>query len=374
MKLEYFDVDSATGFLPNPDPLTCLPAEFAAWDALGAQLPALLLAGQARHALASMPALDTAHLSTKYELERAMLLLSTFVNAYVWGEADVETHIPAALAVPLWEVTQRVGRKPIISHASNVLYNWRRIDPAGPIDLDNMTTLQPFLGSSDEAWFVLVTVAVEARGAVVLPHLVLAQHAVSAGDASRLSTALTHIADGIACMTKTILRMYEKCDPHVFFHRVRPFLAAWPAPGVIYEGVSVTPMMFAGGSAGQSSLVQALDAVLRVRHTHTTSSSFLTEMRDYMPPAHRAFVVQLERGPDVRAFVLANAESHPELMDIYNRCIDALTDFRRKHMEIAVRYITQQAPKAEQALGTGGTSLAKFLGTTRDETRQSKLA
>ena len=302
-----------------------------------------------------------------------MLLLSTFVNAYVWGEAEIATRIPAALAVPLWQVTQQVGRKPIISHASNVLYNWRRIDPGKPIDLDNLATLQPFLGSSDEAWFVLVTVAIEARGAAVLPQLVRAQQAVAENDASGLTETLAQIAVGIGCMTKTLLRMYEQCDPHVFFHRVRPFLAAWPATGVVYEGISETPMVFAGGSAGQSSLVQSLDAVLNVRHTHAATSGFLSEMRHYMPPKHRAFVEALAQGPDVRAFVATHTSTQPALAEVYNQCIDTLTDFRRKHMEIAVRYITQQAPKAEEAVGTGGTSLARFLGATRDETRQSKL-
>jgi indoleamine 2,3-dioxygenase len=277
------------------------------------------------------------------------------------------------LAVPLWHVTQCVGRKPIISHASNVLFNWRRIDPRGGIDLDNLATLQPFLGSSDEAWFVLVTVAVEARGAALLPVLVQAQDATATGDATTVGDALARIASGIGSMSETLMRMYGKCDPHVFFHRVRPFLAAWPAPGVIYEGISETPMMFAGGSAGQSSLVQSLDAVLGVRHTHPETMGFLAEMRQYMPPKHRAFVEALEGGPDVRAFVIARRPSAPNVADAYDRCIHALTDFRRKHMEIAVRYITMQSPRPAEALGTGGTSPARFLGAAREDTKRHGL-
>jgi len=275
--------------------------------------------------------------------------------------------------VPLWQVAEQVGRKPIISHASNVLYNWRRIDPHGGLDLDNLATLQPFLGSSDEAWFVLVTVAIEARGAALLPSLVGAQDAVAMSDVSKLGEALVRIATGIGCLSTTLMRMYDKCDPHVFFHRVRPFLAAWPAPGVIYEGVSETPMLIAGGSAGQSSLVQSLDAALGVRHTHPDTTGFLAEMRGYMPPKHRAFVEALERGPDVRAFLLAHRSSVPTLADAYDGCIAALTDFRRKHMEIAVRYITKQSSASADAVGTGGTPLARFLGATKEETRRHGL-
>ena len=101
IRLSDFDVDPITGFLPNPDPLTHLPPQFARWDELGAQLPALLLAGKARTRLASMPLLEVSQLEGRMQLERAMLLLSTFVNAYVWGEPEPATRIPSNLAVPL---------------------------------------------------------------------------------------------------------------------------------------------------------------------------------------------------------------------------------------------------------------------------------
>jgi len=369
-----FDIDPLTGFLPNPDPLTHLPPYFAAWDALGAQLPVMLLARKTRAYIAAMPLLDVNRLEGRGQRERAMLLLTTFANAFVWGEPQVATRIPASLAVPLCRVSALVGRKPIISHASNVLYNWLRIDASGSIDLDNLTTLQPFLGSSDEAWFVLVTVAIEARGAAALSQLVRAQAAVVAGDTAEVSSALTQIAQTVEVMTRTLLRMYEQCDPHVFFHRVRPFLAAWPAPGVIYEGVSAAPMIFAGGSAAQSSLVQALDAALGVQHTSERSRPFLHEMRGYMPPGHRRFIETLECGPDMAAFVHANRTTAPLLMDNYNHVIDLLSEFRRQHMEVATRYITMQAPKPEAALGTGGTDFAHFLDATKRETRARRLS
>ena len=373
INLADYAVDPITGFLPSPDPLRQLPAPFADWDEVGADLPALLLAGTARVRLAALPHADVAQLQDGLQLERAMLLLSTFANAYVWGEPEPAQRIPSALAVPLWQITERLGRKPIISHASNALHNWRRLDSCAGITLDNLGILQPFLGSSDEAWFVLVTVAVEACGAAALQHLVRAQTAVMQNDIATLGDALSHIASVIGRMSATLNRMYEKCDPHIFFTRIRPFLASWPAPGVVYEGVSETPVVFAGGSAGQSSLVQALDAALSVRHTDPRSSPFLLEMRGYMPPPHRKFVEVLEAGPDMRAFVQTHTPSQPALAEAYNACIGLLTNFRKQHMEIAVRYITKQMPDNEEAKGTGGTSLAQFLGATRQETRERHI-
>jgi len=373
IELADFAIDPVTGFLPSPDPLRALAAEFAAWDALGADLPALLLARQARDRLARLALLDVDRLHSAAERERAMLLLSTFAGAYVWGEAEPAKRLPPPLAVPLWRISERLGRKPIIAHASSVLHNWRRLDPAGPLTLENLAMLQGFLWSSDEAWFVLVTVAVEACGAAALPALVEAQRAVATEDAPALAGALARIAATAERMHATLLRMYEQCDPHIFYHRVRRFLGGWEAPGMIYEGVSETPQRYSGGSAGQSSLIQALDAGLGVRHVSPDSSPFLSEMRAYMPPPHRRFLEALDAGPDVRAFVRERLADAPQLSERYNRCIDLLDAFRRAHLKIAVDYITHRAARPEEAKGTGGTDLTTFLGATKRETRAHRL-
>ncbi len=373
LDLSDFEIDPVTGFLPSPDPLRCLPPEFAAWDTLGAELPALLLAGQARDRLARMPLLDITRLEGPAERERAMLLLATFAGAYVWGSHDPAQRLPRPLAVPLWQISERLGRKPIIAHASNVLHNWRRLDPTGPLDLENLAMLQGFLWSSDEAWFVLVTVAIEACGAAALPALGEAQRAAATDDTPALVAALERIAATIERMRTTLLRMYEHCDAYIFYHRVRRFLGGWEAPGVIYEGISETPVTFSGGSAGQSSLIQALDAGLGVRHVSPESSPFLSEMRAYMPPPHRHFLEALDAGPDVRAHVRQRQGDAPQLADSYNRCIDLLDAFRYVHVKIAVEYITRQAPRPEEAKGTGGTPLTTFLGATKRETRAHRL-
>jgi indoleamine 2,3-dioxygenase len=94
-------------------------------------------------------------------------------------------------------------------------------------------------------------------------------------------------------------------------------------------------------------------------------------MRAYMPPPHRRFVAALEAGPDIGAFV--DAHHTPALAAAYNGCIDALTEFRKQHMEIAVRYITMQSPERGEAKGTGGTSFALLLGTAKRETRERRM-
>ena len=64
MKLAEYDVDKVRGFLPTEDPLAALPPAFAELDALGAELPALLLTGRCRRTLQRFPNLPLEQLST----------------------------------------------------------------------------------------------------------------------------------------------------------------------------------------------------------------------------------------------------------------------------------------------------------------------
>ena len=373
MNLHNYAIDPERGFLPNPDPLTELSPAFASWDELSAQLPALLMTGRLRTAVSQLPILDSDQLTTNHQLERAMMILSAVGGAYVWGSAEPALHLPPGLAVPWWQVAGRLDRPPITAHASLVLHNWRRLDEKRPISPDNLALNQPFLGGLDESWFFLLTVAIEAAGAPAIPALLAVQEAVTAVDPTTTIENLQQIATVLEEINVLLARMPEQCDPYIFFHRVRPFVASWPEPGVVYEGISDQPICFAGGSAAQSSLLQAIDAGLGVVHEDEKTRPFLLEMRRYMPPKHRQFVADLGHRSSLRPFIQAHQQSHPTLPDTYNLCLQKLDDFRKLHLEFSVRYILHQAPDQEAAKGTGGTSFVPFLSQARKETREAVI-
>ena len=132
--------------------------------------------------------------------------------------------------------------------------------------------------------------------------------------------------------------------------------------------------VLAGGSAAQSSLFQAIDAALGISHEHEDSHPFLLAMRRHMPPSHRAFLETLdEGGPLLRSLVMEHRGDHPRLAERYDGAVRALDSFPKTHFEMAVRYITRQAPEHQVAKGTGGTDLATFLKKTREETKNKLL-
>ena len=279
------------------------------------------------------------------------------------------------IAVPWAAVAERLGRPPIVTHCSVVLNNWRRIDPNDGIVADNIACIQHFLGGMDEQWFFTATVELEAVGAGALLPLAEAKDAVSAGDVDLLTKKLEQVQDVFKKVNVALMRIYERCDPHIFYHRIRPFLAGWNQTGMLFEGVGQvegTSLKIHGASAAQSSLIQAFDAGLGIVHLHPETKPFLTLMRRYMPPKHRGFLEALESGASVYDFVQDHKDTSPQLVDVFNQCIDELDEFRRAHMEIAVRFVLKQGKNGEDGLGTGGTSFVPFLSEARKETKAKR--
>ncbi|MCA8905243.1 MAG: indoleamine 2,3-dioxygenase, partial [Hyphomonas sp.] len=67
------------------------------------------------------------------------------------------------------------------------LENWRLIDQDGPIDLSNVQVIQHFDGGMDEAWFILVHVAIEARAGELLDEALKLIPAADAGDTKEVA-------------------------------------------------------------------------------------------------------------------------------------------------------------------------------------------
>jgi len=380
--LKRFDLSPERGFLPLQDPARALPTAFHRWDELAADLPKLLAAGRVHAALRALPTLDVSALSGDGTLRRAMMLLSYFGHAWVWGGPQPEDRIPESVAVPWCAVAARLGRPPVLSYASYALDNWRRLDPEGPLELGNLAILQNFLGGADEDWFILVHLEIEARAAQVIAALGPACAAAEARDWGRLSDRLAGIADGIESLCQSLGRMPELCDPYVYYQRVRPYIHGWKdhpllPEGVVYEGVAAfagRPQRLRGETGAQSGIVPALDAALGVEHAGDPLRAYLAEMRDYMPPGHREFVAAVEAAPSIRAAAIASGDRH--LQAAYDECVRWLEAFRSTHLDYAARYIHQQRPSGganPTGVGTGGTPFMAYLRKHRDETARHRL-
>jgi indoleamine 2,3-dioxygenase len=265
----------------------------------------------------------------------------------------------------------------VLSYASYALDNWRRFDALGPLRVENLAILQNFLGGQDEDWFILIHVEIEALAARALRAAPAARDAARRGDAAALAAQLEEVACAIEAMLGSLRRMPERCDPYVYFTRVRPFIHGWKnhpglPDGVVYDGVVELPgpQRLRGETGAQSTIVPVLDALLGVAHAPDPLREYLDEMRGYMPPRHRAFLEHVEAGASVRGAVRELGGARPELTEVYDECLRWLEAFRALHLDYAGRYIHAQAGGGANPsdVGTGGTPFMKYLAKHRDET------
>ncbi|KAI8326163.1 indoleamine 2,3-dioxygenase alpha/beta type [Martensiomyces pterosporus] len=410
LRLEDYDISPSNGFLPTEPPLTRLPDPYyEPWERIMDKFNQYLLAHQIRRLVRRLPVLDTDKLTTKAEYQRAFTILGFMAHAFVWGrngaasEPASEFLLPS-ISVPWVAVADYLQLNPVICCAAVCHWNWQILDEDAkdPLDIDNLGTLHTFSGSTDESWFYLVTTAIEAKGARGLNAILDGIRAVEEDNIDRLTVALGQIATSLQEANVLLERMYERCDPYVFYWKIREFLAGWENMaeaglpyGVLYEGVDDTDTFsldnwqslirrfrkYAGGSAAQTPLLQAFDIALGIKHYPTgdrgkqttvndarlrlanagvpeppKANSYLVRMRDYMPGGHRRFLEDLAATCTIREYVLLacsdavlqrGMDSDPRvaLRVAYNRCVDLMKEFRDKHIMIVTRYIIMQAKK-----------------------------
>ncbi|ODQ64675.1 Indoleamine 2,3-dioxygenase [Nadsonia fulvescens var. elongata DSM 6958] len=422
-----YEVSPETGFLPSQVPLERLPQDYyAPWETAVANLPALILTHRLREQVHRLPLLATDQLVTLPQWRRAYMVLSFLCHGYVWAgdvkEQESQTAagtkvtitttdtlpsdtLPTVLTQPWMAVCEKLELLPVATYAGLCLWNFRTVvECASPAEwtLESLATLNTYTGSIDESWFYLVSTAMERQGGPALKAGLLALQAVRDDDASQVIHQLQIIAQIVDSITTLLGRMYEMCDPHVFYFRMRPYLAGWKnmaeagLPQGVKYGDEKTFRQYSGGSNAQSSLIQALDILLNVEHhptgyssSTTTSSNFIHEMRCYMPGPHRRFLEHLTSVADIRDYVVTNqSQETPNasaLVLAYDACVAMMRVFRDKHIQIVTRYIILQAKKnartthsatkrdglaqsSNAETGTGGTALIPFLKQARDET------
>ena len=354
------------GFLPERDPWRAFPpaSPLAALDNLGRDLPSLLIdPGFRQNALelklpAWTPPDDPAEALPQLRLYygRLGVLASAYVNQVGQPPSIV---LPANIAVPLCSVCRLLDRPPILSYDGYALYNWKRFDPAGPIALGNIDTLQNFVHLYDEHWFILVHVEIEAIAAEILSAIDKAGRAeADAPDETALNEALAAIARAVWRQVAVLRRIPQHMDPAIYFRTFRPYIRFFEH--VVYEGVDVEPSDYRGETGAQSSIVPALVAFLKIPHRASLLTDHLAEMSNFMPAEHRRLLAEIEALPDPRP--LADKET-------YNELLEAVATFREVHIGWAYEYIHR---RVEDPRGTGGTPFMRWLKQLIDETRAWK--
>ncbi|XP_056889910.1 indoleamine 2,3-dioxygenase 1 isoform X3 [Takifugu flavidus] len=421
--LHSYCVSQELGFVLS-DPLQELPPYYQPWMDIALHVPQLVEAHQLRSCVDQMPLLSSQFLNLHRELRLAHLALGVMTMGYIWQEGEKNTveMLPQNLAIPYWEVSQRLGLPPILTHADTVLANWRKKDPLGPFAIDNLELLVSIPGGDCAQGFFLVTLLVELAAASGIWNIPTVINGVRNGNAAAVAGALEAIGRSLQDMkdalqlmhgdvshthTHTHTHTHPYCifnvflflvhvKPAVFYGIMRIFLSGWKdnpsmPSGLVYQGVQPEPLEYSGGSAAQSSLLHCFDELLGVEHGGK-SGAFLTRMRSYMPPAHRKLIEDISLQTPLKTFVQQRASE--ELTQAFQNCLTKLLALRNYHITVVSRFITipaararqireqtsgveeliSKAPAALEEMGTGGSSIMTFLKHVRRETKEAFLS
>jgi indoleamine 2,3-dioxygenase len=354
------------GFLPWPDPLRRFAPDspLAVLDELGRDLPSLLedpgFRDYARGLELPPPPMTIDHPDALAQLRLYYVRVGFLASAYVnqVGQPPA-TLLPRNIAGPLCAVCALLERPPILSYDGYALYNWKRFDPAGPIALGNIDTLQNFVHLYDEHWFILVHVEIEALAAGILAAICRIPHAVPDGDETQINQSLTAVANAVWQQVDVLRRVPEKMDPALYFRTFRPYIRFFE--NIVYEGVAEAPMNFRGETGAQSSIMPTLVALMKIPHRPSALTNHLADMRQFMPAEHRVAIEPVESLPDFR---------HLADKDAYNDVLEAIATFREVHLGWARDYIQRWVTDPR---GTGGTPYLQWLAQLIDETRAHRI-
>ena len=384
------DKKAFNGFLPDTEPLyhiDCSNVDVAKLKDLSLAIPKLLLTNKIRSQVDKLPSSFFSHDLSIYkeeELRSLNVQFSFLAHAYVWGDLNPSKILPACLAKPWVKISEMLGRPAVLSYASYCLDNWHKIDSDEPVSLDNVALNYNFLGGIDEDWFVTIHVCIEDKAKLAITSALNLALAFEENKVNKdlVLKDLSNVKESMMEVNHIFRKMPEKCDPYIYYHRVRPYIFGWKnnpdlPEGLIYEDCfDNQPQLFRGETGAQSSIVPTLDALFNVVHERDELREYLDEMRLYMPPGHRELIEYVEKHSKLKEFINENED----LKQIYDECLQEVSIFRTQHLQYAADYIHSQNTKStlfgsggSKVRGTGGTPFMKYLKKHRDETDKSKI-
>ncbi|THG99972.1 hypothetical protein EW026_g2487 [Hermanssonia centrifuga] len=420
---QHYDVDPNTGCFP-PEPLPQLPRPFSFWENALAEVQGVLYLGNDesdealdkreagenwRAQVRSWPVIETTvlHENIRY-LQKAHMVLAFIMHFYVHSTPPTEDnspiHIPRAICVPLVAVSQALGTAPVLTFADTVLWNWTFINPELPLSADNIRYVTLLSGTDAERAFYEVSGIVELKGVEMLQIIesfMLLPNTTDYASVAKISRDLSQLKKIVEELTDIFLSIRDAVDPKAFHWQCRPWWSGAPAPSSsqpewIFEGVPKSATVdVSGPSAGQSTVMHALDVFLDIDHRLTqkrqpapsesnkkADTGFMERMRRYMPRLHREYLARIG---DVPQSVREVANATPTLREPYNAAVAALKRLRDVHIRIVTLYVVTMSHSAPPtdikrkiqeegiARGTGGNEASSLLKAGRDATTRAML-
>ncbi len=319
--LSTYSISEEYGFL-SINSIEKLSTEYAEWENIAEEFTGLFETDKLRVKLDEMRIIHDPFFKNKIEWERAMLLLSYFANAYVMGINERLDYLPESIVIPLVKVADKLKRKPILSHASAVLNNWKLINPDKPFSIQNIGTIINFKNSKIESSYILKAILFEKNAAKGIKTCIDAILAIEKNDELELLFSLQEIKKTILILIQNLKELKSDFESYFFNKEQDPLQISFE--NIDYKGVENPIRTYRGFNIMQSLIFQMFDALFCIRNNNL----FLKEMRDYMSPLHHDFLRFITFKSKLKDYCL----QRKSLQNDYKDCLDLLEQFRSEYL------------------------------------------
>jgi len=387
----FFAVSGQHGFLPVQDPLPVLPEKYADLQKVLDAMPVVLPDGQPGllHTegaiLQAVDRLgdhfDAVQAETEIAVQQALFRSYGFLtSAYLlepsfqqfrkdgtYGKA--RRHLPAHIARPFCEVSDRLGVFPWLDyHYAYSLGNYRRINPRGELDWENLTMCNRFSGQADEVGFIMLHVDINRFSAPLVGSILGTLDAASKGNIPWHP----FLEANLNAMKKVNARRKEmwKASRWQHYNDFRVFIMGVKGnheifgDGVFYEGVWDEPKAFRGQTGAQDDIIPMQDIFTGlVRHyPENDLTRYLLDLRLYRPLCVRQFLDDLSetmaglhpKGLPGWLKDQKDADSLGFLLGI----LEEIYHFRNGHWQFVQKYIMSNTRYSQ---ATGGTPITSWI-------------
>lgn len=387
----FFNVSAQHGFLPVKAPLATLPTTFFDLQTLLDAMPVVI--SENKYGLLNTPnAIVEPVLAIKnhiQEIEKendifvlqalfrsysflasAYLLEPSFQQFKIDGKyGKARNVLPVNIAVPFCRVAEKLNVFPWLDyHYAYSLGNYKKIDPNGDLDWENIAMCNKFSGQPDEAGFIMLHVDINRFSTNLVGSVMGTIQALFKGEKD-----VSHLLENNwNTMKQMNIRRKEmwKASRWQHYNDFRVFIMGVKGntdlfgDGVLYEGVWDEPKAFRGQTGAQDDIIPMQDIFSGVifYYPQNELTKYLLDLRLYRPKCVQEFFIDLEtsmkevhpKGLMGKLVEHADANSLCYLLGI----LEEIYHFRNGHWQFVQKYIMANT---KYAYATGGTPITSWI-------------
>lgn len=382
----FFSVDPTNGFLPIQQPLTVLPKAYAPLQELLTQMPTRTYDGQegllsqegaiekAVHELPNF--IDQVSQETNPFVQQALFRAYAFVaSAYtlapahhdylkhgIYGKAHGQ--LPKNISQPFVAVADQLDVYPWLDyHYAYSLGNYKKLDPSGGMNWENLGMCVKFSGMPDERGFIMLHVDINQYSPALI-------RGVFEAIDSKKSDSLNDALEGMVATMKNInarRKLMWEASRWKHYNDFRAFIMGIKGNddifenGLIYEGVWDEPKAYRGQTGAQDNIIPTMDIFSGViaHYPKNDLTRYLMDLRSYRPKCIQRFLEDLRQTMSKEPLLetLKNKNNYQGAVYLLE-LLEEIYLFRNGHWQFVQKYIMQNTayPKA-----TGGTPITSWI-------------